>query len=443
LDVPFGAEGRYTVNLSTDDTFLWDSTCLPDEIPMLSETGFVVNVTLPPPNDIIWDPSETSPLRGSRSMTIGVAPAATATGPGVRKAIKVTQVELQNVVPLYQGQSPPPDFSRYELWTCSPATGESVPATSGPNPPSGQGGCARWVGKPAIYLESQDQAIGARFKAARLQCTPYYTDWVAETQDFTTIAVVGAEIAPSSQYDVQEYPADSCEGTEAEADCINAVTAAETIYTRRMGDVTGPYDPPSSEHQPNVEDVTVIVYKFKSVPGSPSKGQLQLQPNLAELNGDVNVLDIVAVVDAIKGRGYSFGGPCPCPSLAACGALACTSAMSCTGSALPGLGSEALCVKTCTGGVYANDPCIYNRHCRFCVGGTRNGLGCETDADAFHGCPGGMCPTTVDCGVPKACVGGTNDGNVCVTTVPDCPGADATCASNVGYCRDRCGRCKP
>jgi hypothetical protein len=49
VDIPAGAEGKYTVNLVADQTFLYDTTVLPNpiEIPTFSETGFVVNV-LPP-----------------------------------------------------------------------------------------------------------------------------------------------------------------------------------------------------------------------------------------------------------------------------------------------------------------------------------------------------------------------------------------------------------
>jgi hypothetical protein len=47
LDIPTGAEGRYTVNLDPDATFLADTALAPNEIPTLAETGFVVNI-LPP-----------------------------------------------------------------------------------------------------------------------------------------------------------------------------------------------------------------------------------------------------------------------------------------------------------------------------------------------------------------------------------------------------------
>ena len=39
----------------------------------------------------------------------------------------------------------------------------------------------------------------------------------------------------------------------------------------------------------------------------------QFQPNLPELNADVNALNIVAVVDAFMELDYVFNGPCPIP----------------------------------------------------------------------------------------------------------------------------------
>jgi hypothetical protein len=161
-----------------------------------------------------------------------------------------------------------------------------------------------------------------------------------------------------------------------------------TIKTGRHGDVAGAFNPPSTSTQPDAIDVTQLVNKFKNVLGAPGKAVTQLQPNVPELNADINALDIVAVVDAVKGNAYSYVGPCPCPSLVTCGpvpggpsSLACSGGVgTCTGSALPGLGPGAMCVKTCSG---SGDPCINNTHC----------------------------PTGETCGSP--------------------------------FCRDKCGRCTP
>jgi len=292
------------------------------------------------------------------SFTVLTPVVATAT-PG-QTAIRVTMVELQNPIPPNLPQYPPPDFSDFEVGTCGDP-----------------GGCARWVGKPGTFLESQDSPGLGSYKAARLQCTPYYHDFAAEG----LIHVTGAEIVPSSRYDVEIFAA-SCKGSE---DTCTAVSSAVTMTTRRSGDIAANFNPPSTSTQPDAIDVTQLVNKFKNVSGAPSKVVAQLQPNLPELNADINALDIVAEVDAVKQFAYSFSGPCACPSAVPCDpaidSVACTTPTVCVTT----FGAGALCVKTCSGGDNAGDPCINNMHC--------------------PGSPPGTCEN--------------------------------------GFCRDRCGRCTP
>jgi len=360
----------------------WDQTCA-DEALQICVTGLC-----DPADSIVWDPDPLSPDRTTRSLRFRVQPPAAATGTPGLGAIQVTMVDLQNPTPPNVPQYPPRNFA---CWEAGTACGTVIPAS----PPAGactgtgedmtpdaaggfQGGCARWVGKPGTFMESQGPPATGPFRAARLQCTPFYHDWVTETAG-GTIAVVGAEIVPSSEYSVQAY-ASSCKG--AEGGCTN-VSAPVQMLTRRSGDVASLFSPPELSGQPNSIDVTRMVDKFKGAPGAPVKAISQLQPNLPELNADVGALDIVAAVDAVKELAYAPSGPCPCPSQATCNALACSTPGTCTGSALPGLGAGAMCVLTCSGGDNAGEPCINDTHC-----------------------PGG-----------------------------------GACGS--GSCRDRCGRCKP
>jgi len=226
------------------------------------------------------------------------------------------------------------------------------------------------------FYEAQGPPLSGPYKAARLQCTPYYWDWKPEG----LLTVVGADIAPSSEYSVQVYGA-SCMGVEA--GCL-AVSPAVTMYTRRSGDVEQPFNPPSTSTQPDVTDVAQLVNKFKNLPNAPVKAIAQLQPNLPELNANINVLDILAVVDAWKQVKYAFSGPCACPSLVTCGLTACGSDTICVNT----YGAGSTCVKTCVGGTLAGESCVDNTHCP----------------------GGGICGT-----------GGANQGT----------------------CRDRCGRCSP
>jgi hypothetical protein len=302
--------------------------------------------TCEPPGVIAWAPGTAWPNTHAdatnRSLRFEVGAPVTATGNGtpLQDAVKVTMIDLQNPNPPNLPQYPPPDFSTYESATCT-AAGEA-------------NGCARWVGKPGTFLEYQDAPTGAFSRAARLQCTPYYHDWVTETAS-GPIAVVGAEIAPSSEYSVQTYGA-SCKG--AETGCTN-VSALVTMYTRRSGDVGSEFNPPATSTQPNALDIAQVVNKLKNLPGAPVKAGSQIQPNLPELNADVNALDILAVVNAVMELEYPFSGPCACPSAVTCGTSSCANPTICVTT----YGTGSTCVKTCTGGTYAGNPCINDTHC--------------------------------------------------------------------------------
>ncbi len=292
--------------------------------------------------------AEPGGMNKNRTLSLSVPPPPTA-GPGPQTALRVRMIELQNPVPPNAPQIPPPDFSAFEAGpTCTD------PAD-----------CVRWVGPPVNSLESQDNPLRGGFRAARLQCTPHYYVWSSEP----LVHINGAEILASSSYEMENVSI-SCAGIEGS--CV-IVSTPLIMTTSRSGDVSSPFNPPSPTTQPDGLDVSALVNKFKSLPGAATKGIMQLQPNVPDLNADVGALDIVACVDAFKGAAYAYSGPCVCPSTVTCDADACASPATCSGG---------MCVKTCTGGFDAGQPCNNNTHC-----------------------PGGSCGT--------------------------------------GFCRDRCGRCKP
>jgi hypothetical protein len=297
-----------------------------------------------PPAAAIPDPE------GDKTRVISFsAPApAVATGAPGQTAIQVTMVDLQNPQPPNAPCCPAPDFGVYESATCT-AAGE-------------MNGCARWVGTPGTFYEAQGPPLGGPYRAARLQCSPYYHNWGSES----VFHVTGAEIMPSSRYEVEVFGS-VCKGQEG---ACQAVSPPVTMATRRSGDVTARFNPPDPVTQPDALDVAQLVNKFKSVVGAPIKAIAQLQPNLPDLNADINALDIVQGVDAVKGLAYPFGGPCPCPSLMTCGSLAppagtpCATPAVCVAlAALGGGGPGAMCVKTCVGGTNDGQPCINIAHC--------------------------------------------------------------------------------
>lgn len=267
----------------------------------------------------------------NRSLVVRQAPVS-ATTAGSPAAIRVRPLELQAPVPGNAPCCPPPDFSGFEIASC-PAAGESS-------------GCARWVGPPTTIGESAAGPAGGGFRAARLQCTPYYHDWASEGD----VAIFGAEIVPSSTYELTVF-AELCQGIEG---TCTATSIQATVVTARHGDVAPPFSPPAVAAQPDALDITALVNKFRGLAGAPSKRWSKLQPNLPDLHGDVDALDITAAVNAFRGLAYPYNGPCPCPSAVTCGATPCTNPAPCGGG---------MCVRTCTGGENVNQPCIADSNC--------------------------------------------------------------------------------
>lgn len=309
---------RRRVPIAGQNGFEYTCRCLPVHKPPLPDA------TLPSKNRTISMSFDTSPL---------------ALGPGLSpQAIRIKPIDLQTPIPPNEDCCDPPDFSAYEVGTCT-ATGETI-------------GCARWVGRPGTFQESQSNIFLGTYRASRLQCTPYFLDWSTEG----LVHIIGAEITPSSQYEAQ-YIDVGCSDTFDE-DCYSD---ALPIQTARWGDVTPVFNPPSPTNQPDGNDVIGLVNKFKNLAGAPPKSLSKLQPNLPDPNLDVGGLEISATVDAFKRLAYPFSGPCACPSVVMCNNVPCTSPAACSGGT---------CVKTCVGGVNDGEPCISNMHCTGGVCGT-------------------------------------------------------------------------
>jgi hypothetical protein len=314
-------------------------------------------------------------------------PPPTATGIEGTSALQIKMVDLQHPVPRNRPQFPPPNFTAWDTRSngiCSGATtgpnfnGHHCDASSeclGPNltittddgtcgsflacTQSGEANsCVRWVGPVATFREKQDVTSLGTYKAARLQCTPYYRDWLTVGK----FSIFGPEILPSSIYEGKTYDSD-CEGIESFCTIVSPVV---TMKTRRSADATSPWNPPDVTDQPDGGDVVGVLNKFKGLANSAGNRSALLQPNAIDPNADVSGSDIVAAVDGFKGQPYALSGPCTCPSTVICNVLACP----------PGNCGAGVCVKTCSGGLNDGLPCSDNTH---------------------DHCPGGTCPTTGFC----------------------------------------------
>ncbi|MBI1827765.1 MAG: hypothetical protein HY287_07735 [Planctomycetes bacterium] len=196
-------------------------------------------------------------------------------------AIRVTLTSLHHPDPPNLPQFPSPNFSAFE-------------------------GRVRYVGPPSNCQETESPPT--TFKCAVLQCAPYYTNWDAALGG-QTLHLRGAEIVPSSAYDIQQLAA-SCQGVEASC---TAVSAALSVNTGRWGDIAAPFQAPSPAAltQPNITDVSACVDKFKSVATAIIVARADVNP--AVPNERVDIADVANIVDAFKNLAYPFPGPTACP----------------------------------------------------------------------------------------------------------------------------------
>lgn len=160
----------------------------------------------------------------------------------------------------------------------------------------------RWVGPPAVYLEGVNEI--PVFTAAGLQCDPYYMDWGG----IDLLAVYGAEIIPSSSYEVQLIH-ESCSNLSNEAN----YTPPLSIATLKWGDIVPPYITDLNiTSQPDIRDILSVVDKFLGFL-NPIKTRSQLQPNIPLPGTNVGIAEVLKCVDAWLGTPYPFEGPTDCP----------------------------------------------------------------------------------------------------------------------------------
>ncbi|MBI3834964.1 MAG: hypothetical protein HY287_11600 [Planctomycetes bacterium] len=204
-------------------------------------------------------------------------PAAT----GMNTALQVKLVSLMHPNPPNPPQFPPTNFSALENQV-------------------------RWVGPVSDCVES---AISSTtFKCAQLQCTPTYADW-GTALNGAMLYVSGAEVVPSSSYDIKVFGS-SCQGNE---NACSSVSVALTVNTARWGDVTAPFQAPSPAPitQPNIADVSAIVDKFKDLGTAPIIAIADLNPGTPD--SKIFISDVASCVDSFKGLAYTFPVPSGCP----------------------------------------------------------------------------------------------------------------------------------
>jgi hypothetical protein len=188
------------------------------------------------------------------------------------RAIKVILHALQRPDPPNDPGHPPPNFSAFE---------DKV----------------RYVGPPS---DKPNVGVGT-FKAAKLQCDPYYaSNW----NELGPIHIYGSEIVPSSEYWLQDVP-----------EVTGKPGILRVFKTARWADVVLPFSPPSMTVQPDFADISAIVDGFRGVetPTTFGKPSVQLQPNVPDVDNAINFVDISECVDAFRSFAYPWPGPVSCP----------------------------------------------------------------------------------------------------------------------------------
>lgn len=363
LDVPADAKGRYTIDYWEESTFLLNRNPAPNnQIPILELREAVIAVATCSSHmdcddgDLCtmdscqggccehnplagWDPDTEccnpvsgvqAPIPQSTSCRTGTCTLGGSSGSptytNLPDGASCTAVDPcysdglcssgQCFGEHYEGSDcPKPRFISFDVST-GPAHAYRVRLVSlhHPDPPytggtvtdfSAYEGEVRWVGPHTTYAESS--ADPSPVHASVVQCTPHYQDW----NSLGLLHVTGAEIVPSSVYEVQSI--EQGLNVNIESNYSDPII----IHTGRWGDVAYPYSPPVTTAQPNALDHAALATKFRSAPGAMSKPRALLvgtgMSEIPNLTLDVGFADIAASVDAYRGSPYPYAGPQPCP----------------------------------------------------------------------------------------------------------------------------------
>lgn len=167
-------------------------------------------------------------------------------------------------------------------------------------------GETRWVGPPAQHPDGSSDT----FWAAPLQCDPYYADWDALLLG-DTLHVYGAEVVPSSTYDVQAISFVDTISSGCPLTLEGNYSDALSLVTAEWGDVVEPFAGGAAA-QPDFSDIAALVSKFTGDPTAPAKSRAQLQPNVPDPSVPIDFTDIAECIDAFTGVEYPFAGPVAC-----------------------------------------------------------------------------------------------------------------------------------
>lgn len=197
-------------------------------------------------------------------------------------------------------------------------------------------GAVRWVGAPTTYPNSPAVDPLPPITVSRLQCDPVFLDW----SSVGLLYVTGAEIVPSSQYEVamvNESCADNLDSSDVYSEPM-------VLGTTIWGDVRPYYDAPGNPVQPDMLDVAGLVETFLGSKQAIEKPRAQLQPNVPDPSRSVDFRDISDCMSSYIFNVYPYHGPCTCPSTVPCGQTPCLVDSNCPNN---GMCVDAFCRDAC------------------------------------------------------------------------------------------------
>ena len=161
-------------------------------------------------------------------------------------------------------------------------------------------GTAMWVAAPELLPNPKNTS--QLLRRSRLTCSPVYMNWAS----LGDIEISDDEIVPGGEYDVREVH-EQC-GAQFEDYLSPPLRLAASAP---WGDVVGGNGNGPPDGQVDVLDVSAMVDSLKGLAGSPDVAEADVFPS--ETDFVINVLDVASVVDALKGFPYPFVGPVGCP----------------------------------------------------------------------------------------------------------------------------------
>lgn len=177
------------------------------------------------------------------------------------------------------------------------ATALRVTLTDLPQFPASEGE-TRWVGPPLQY----DAGGGETFRAAQLQCEPFYRNW----GPVGTVWVYGEDVVPGSSYAVQSVALECNPADEA------LFSSVLNTSTGLWGDVAPPFDAEQISDQPDINDILAVVDTFLALPLAPPRNRAQLNGDTIDPAKKPDLADILDCVDALLGKAYPEDGPGTC-----------------------------------------------------------------------------------------------------------------------------------